>query len=365
MGYSKGPDMTAISYATAVDPRTLPFKDRRTTLKVVGVLLVVFGALSGCFGILGPVGLYVASMAPAPPGAATRPAAFTRPDYHTMILTGATYALLSAAMIWLGVGSLRVRRWARPIILVLCWTWLLTGVTSFAHWAAFGASTRELIMAGWQPGMPQPPRAAVYAVTAAMGAVMFVLLLAVPALLTWLYQRRGVRETVEYFDPRVAWTDRCPTPVLAVSLWLAMAALGTVTYAVYGVFPLFGRYVTGAPAVAGMLAVAALYGWLAWNVYRLRPWAWWGTALAWTLWAASMVWTFSTLGFQEFYRHAGYTGPEIDLMMRYSGQYESGMVWLIALWSVALVGYLLYVRKFFAAGPPPEPSDAVQQSAPT
>jgi len=54
--------MTAISYATAVDPRKLPFKDRRTSLKVVGVLLVIFGALSGCFGVLAPVGLYVSVM---------------------------------------------------------------------------------------------------------------------------------------------------------------------------------------------------------------------------------------------------------------------------------------------------------------
>jgi len=184
-----------------------------------------------------------------------------------------------------------------------------------------------------------------------------------PALLVWLYQRKGVRETVEYFDPRFSWTDRCPTPVLAVCLWLALAGLGAVVYSVYGVFPLFGRYITGAPAVVALLALAGLYLWLAWSVYRLRPWAWWGTALAWTLWSGSMIWTFTSLGYHEFYRLAGYSGRGIDMMMRYSGQYEDSMVWMLALWSVALVGYLLYVRKYFVAGPPPEPGADVRQAA--
>jgi hypothetical protein len=359
--------MTAISYATAVDPRKLPFKDRRTSLKVVGVLLIIFGALSGCFGLLAPVGMYLTVMfGGTAPGAATQPmqpALPTRPDYHTMVLAGITYVLLSAAMIWLGVGSLRIRRWVRPVILVIGWTWLLTGVVSFAHWALFGASMREMMTATWQPGMPQPPRALVYTVTALMGTLTFLLLVALPALLTWLYQRDGVLETVEYFDPRFAWTDRCPTPVLAVCLWLALGGVGAAVYSVYGVLPLFGRYVTGAPAVAALLAVAAVYLWLAWGAYRLRPWAWWGAALAWTLWAGSMIWTFTRLGYHEFYRQAGYSPQEIDLMMRYGGQYEDAMVWMIALWSAALVGYLLYVRKFFAAGPPPGPADPLPDPA--
>ena len=368
MPAGQGHDMTAISYATAIDARKLPFKDRRTSLKVVGVLLIVFGSLCGCFGVLAPVGMYVGSMfaAGAPVGAATRPAFSPRPDYHTMILAAATYLILAAVMIWLGVGSLRVRRWARPVILVICWTWLVTGVMSFAHWAIFGAGVREMMTATWQPGMPQPPRAVVYTVTAAMGVVMLVFLVVMPALLVWLYQRKGVRETVEYFDPRFAWTDRCPMPVLAVCLWLALAGIGAIVYSVYGVFPLFGRYVTGAPAVIVLLALAALYLWLAWGVYRLRPWAWWGTAFAWTLWTGSMVWTFTSLGYHEFYRQAGYSAQEIDMMMRYSGQYEDSMVWMLALWSVALVGYLLYVRKYFVAGPPPEPgADVPPAAAPT
>ena len=78
-----------------------------------------------------------------------------------------------------------------------------------------------------------------------------------------------------------------------------------------------------------------------------------------------MVWTFTSLGYHEFYRRAGYSAREIDMMMRYSGQFEDSTVWLIAAWSVALVAYLLYVRKYFVAGPPPEPGTQPPAASPT
>lgn len=351
--------MTAISYATAVDPRTLPFKDRRTSLKVVGVLLILFGSMFACFGVMTPVGMFVVSKVATQMPATQRAqmADVLDPDMRTMILAGGTYLIIAIVMIWMGIGSVRVRRWARPVLLVVGWTWLVIGVASFAHWALFGASMREMMTASWQPGTPQPPRAVVYVVTVATGALTFVLMVALPALLVWLYQRKGVRETLEYFDPRYAWTDRCPTPVLAVGAWLVLAGVGCVVYSVYAVFPLFGRFVTGPAAVAALLALAAVYFWLARGAYRMRSWAWWGTAIAWTLWSGSMVWTFTSRGYHEFYRHAGYSPRQIDMMMRYSGQFEDSTVWMVALSSVALIGYLLWVRKYFVAGPPPEPGD--------
>jgi hypothetical protein len=263
---------------------------------------------------------------------------------------------VAALFIWIGIGSVRVRRWVRPVMLVVGWSWLITGLLSFGHWAVFGGDMRDMMTVSAPPGAAQPPRAVVYAVTAGMAVVMFVTMVMFPALVLWVYRRRGVRDTLDFFDARFAWTDRCPTPVLAISAWLLVAGLGTAGYAGYAVFPAFGRYITGAPAVAALLAVAAAYLWLAWGAYRVRVYAWWGAAILWTLWSGSMVWTFTRLGYDEFYRQAGYSPQQVDMMMRYSGQIEDSTVWMIALWSVGLIGYLLYVRKYFVAGPPPEPA---------
>jgi hypothetical protein len=368
--------MTAspIGYATAVDARQLPFKDRRTSLRVMGIVLLVLGSLSGCIGILAPVGMAVsvilmkqANANRAARGATTAPALTAAPetmDIPTMAMAAGTYGLLAALLIWVGIGSVRVRRWVRPVIQVAGWTWLVTGLLSFLHWAVFGIDMNDIMTAGVQPGAPAPPRAVLYAITAFTAAFMFVAMVLFPALVLWVYLRNGVRDTLNYFDPRYAWTDRCPTPVLALAGWLAVGGLATAAYAFYAVFPVFGRYVTGAPAVAALLGVAGVYLWLAWGAYRVRTYAWWGTAVASTVWTGSMIWTFTRLGYDEFYRQAGYTPQQVDMMMRYSGQFEDSTVWMMALWSVGLVAYLLYVRKYFLAGPPPEPGAAPAQPEP-
>ena len=358
--------MTAspIDYATAVNARQLPFKDRRLSLRVMGVVLLVFGSLSGCLGVMAPVGMVMAVVMTrqananrAARGVTTVPAMTANEvvDIPTMVVAAGMYIVSAALLIWTGVGSVRIRRWVRPVMLVVGWTWLVTGVMSFVHWGVFGANVREIMTASMPPGSPQPPRGVVYAVAGGMAAVMFLVMVVFPGLLVWVYRRKGVRETLDYFDPRFAWTDRCPTPVLALVGWLLVAGLATLAYAGYAVLPAFGHYVTGAPAVAALLGIAAVYFWLAWGTYKVRNYAWWGTAIAWVLWGGSMVWTFTRLGYQEFYVKAGYTPQQIDMMMRYSGQFEDSTVWMMAIWSVILIGYLLWVRKYFVAGPPPEP----------
>ena len=352
--------MTAIPYATATDPRRLPFKDRRTSLKVMGVLLIVFGAVSACFGGLTPLGMWMSTrvVPPAPPGASATPPVtqVELVDYRTMAMAGGFYLVAAALMIWVGVGSLRVRRWARPVMLVLCWSWLITGAVSFVHMVLYGASVREMMSASMPPNSPPPPRFVEQIVATVTGAVSFLLLVVMPAVLTWLYQRRGVRETLEYFNQRHAWTDRCPTTVLAVATWLCVLAMGCAVYAIYAVLPVYGHFVTGPPAVAGMVAFAALFAWLAYGVYRLRPAAWWASALASVLWTGSVVWTFTRLGYHEFYRQAGYSPRQIDLMMRFSGQWEDSTVWIMSLWVIVLLGCLLYVRKYFGTARAPVPS---------
>jgi hypothetical protein len=93
--------------------------------------------------------------------------------------------------------------------------------------------------------------------------------------------------------------------------------------------------------------MAAAFAALAWLTYRLRPTGWWGALLLHTLWAASMVWTFSHVGWDEIYLRAGYTRQQVDAMLRYSGGFGDGSIWMAALWSVLVVGYLLYVRRYF------------------
>ena len=49
-------------------------------------------------------------------------------------------------------------------------------------------------------------------------AVTAVFMLLLPAAFLVFYQRASVRATCQRRDPQARWTDRCPLPVLAVSL---------------------------------------------------------------------------------------------------------------------------------------------------
>ena len=53
-------------------------------------------------------------------------------NVQTMIPGIVLYFVLAVALVWLGVGSIRARRWAWTLTVVLSWMWLIMGVVGFA-----------------------------------------------------------------------------------------------------------------------------------------------------------------------------------------------------------------------------------------
>jgi len=47
------------------------------------------------------------------------------------------YVVAAAVLISLGYGSYLARRWARALILVLSWIWLVSGIGGIVFWALF------------------------------------------------------------------------------------------------------------------------------------------------------------------------------------------------------------------------------------
>jgi len=360
-----------ISYATPLDARPLPFTDRRTSILVVGVFLILMGALSGCIGVASPVGMLLASVVPAPRGGATgggatRPVAAPFPfDWRTAASAMLIYAAVAVFWIWVGIGAVKTRRWVRPLMLIVGWTWLMSGVVGVVYWAVQSPGLVDAMAASAPPGSPRPPVRVFQVIFWSTGVAMTLFMVVLPALLVWLFSRTGVRETVEHFDPVTRWTDRCPMPVLAVSLWLVAAAAACLMYTFYAVLPLAGVIVTGPLAAAGTVLVAAVFAVLAWQTYRLRPAAWWGALVVVVLWATNTVWTFARTGWAEFYHRAGYSPQQTELMMRYSGGSGNGMLWVIGFWTVVLVAYLMYARKYFRpADSTPDPTAPPAPPAP-
>ncbi len=303
-------------------------------LKVFGVLEILCGALAALMIPLMLLAQFLASR--FNPDAA---------PLRQMVQGAVSYAVLAAAFVLVGIGSLQARRWGRALSLILSWSWLLTGLAGlgYAIWLL-----PAILSAPQAQGAAIPAQMQVVILLVAVG-VIGLFLIAVPIVFVCFYQSRHVKATCEAFDPVPRWTDACPLPVLALSLWLGFGALALLLspLSVNGVLPVFGRLVPGLLGCLGYLAVGGVCGWLAWSLYRLRWTGWWVAVALTCLGAASNFITFSRVDLVEMYRLMGYPEQQLD-MMRQTGLMQGNWVAYVAAGGAALMlGFLLFVGRYF------------------
>ena len=320
--------MTQLAYASPVEP-ALPFKDRRTGLRVYGILFIVFGSLGALMALFTPLSLIL-------PRAAGQP----RPHVGETLGAGAFLLASASAVIWAGIGSLRLRRWARPVILASAWAILVMSAIVCG------------ILVFMMPQMLQQMRAAggpagaetVAIVSLALGLL---LVLAVPAVIVWFYRSADVRATLGHFDPFPRFTDGCPTPILAISIVLLWTSAAWLSEALgRGVVPVFATSLTGVPAVVAHVLLALVAAWLARMFFNLRR-------AAWPIGAAFLVVCYLSAASTALFGdsraallQAGHTQAEIDAVEVFApaGGTAHAVVSLLSL-AVGLA-YLLYSRRF-------------------
>ena len=320
--------------------RSPEFKDRRVGLILFGILQILLGAfcamliplmaLSGALGQAGGVAM----------------------DARTMIPVILQYTLMAVAGIWLGVGSILARRWARALTLVLAWIWLICGVLGLLFVLAFMGDMYEQIA----QEAKLPPQAVVMMqiIMGGMAGCVYILL---PGIFILFYRSRHVRATCEFRDPQVRWTDKCPLPVLAVSLLLGFGAFSTVGILAYGaVLPWFGTLLSGPAALGVVVANAALLSVFAWGTYKLKKWAWLGTMAFLAVWGVSAVITFSRVTLLEMYEKMNFPEAQLELMQKYDMFGKMNLSLLMGIPVAAYLAYLVYVGRYFVS--PPTRGDA-------
>jgi MFS family permease len=314
------------------------YKDRSTGLVLFGVLElgIALLCLLGFAFMLLSVGMTAAGAVPAAPGM-----------NRGAILSGSSFYLAVAAFFGsVGVGSLLARRWARTLMLIVSWLWMAVGI--------FAAIAVVFILPGMfdrlaATGGLESAQAATFArgCTIVLVVILYILL---PLAFLLFYRSPHVKATVEARDRKVRWTDRCPAPVLAASLLLGYAAIASlITIATYQAVPVFGQVLTGVTAVALMVVMAAACAVLAWGAYRLRPWAWWGMLGLWVFGAVSSAFFFlRDFDWRELYETMGMLTPEMEQMGIFDFWENPAMKGLVAATLLAGLGYLIWIRRYFA-----------------
>lgn len=318
------------------------YRDRSGGLMAFGIVQLILGGLAALAIPLMLLGALI-----------SRRAAGGAMPAGTYVLNIVSYAIASAALVALGVGSLRARRWARALTLVLSWMWLIVGVMMTVLLTAvlpatFVAAFRRASEANTDSGaMPTGVMAVILTVIIVLFSVFFVVL---PLVFVLFYRKKDVEETVRHRDPVERWTDRCPLPVLGASLIFAWACPYYLLMSfTTPLVPFFGRYLTGVPGATGCLLFAALDGYFAYSMFHLRIAAWWIAVTALALRIISSAVTFLRGDLLQAYSRMGWKSEQLQ-MMNQSPMFRSHLIlWWSTGFLLAFLGYMLWIKRYFRA----------------
>jgi hypothetical protein len=316
------------------------YKDRSTGLTVFGILTIIMGCLAGLFTILAPINqIVVARNTQTPMNTAA------------ILPVFATYGILAVALIWLGIGSIQARRWARALLLIFSWSWLLLGILMLFMMGFFLPTVFKNLPAAGASGEPAMPPGALVMGMVIMFLFMGFFFIVLPTVWIFFYGSKHVKATCEARDTVIRWTDGCPLPVLALCLWMLFGVPMLLLMPVTGhsVMPFFGTFLTGFPCTAFCLIFAAIWSYAAWLLYRLKPQGWWLILIAMIVFMASSLLTFARHDMLELYRLQGYPQAQIEQIQKIGLLEGNRVLWLSALFMLPFLGYLLFVKRYFRA----------------
>lgn len=211
----------------------------------------------------------------------------------------AGYYLIAALLIPLGYGHVMRRRWVRPLALALIRCWLVLGIPLGILFVLVLLASKETSIA-------------VAVIAIALVAAAYLIL---PWLLLRFYQSQDVQLTLERRDPNRHWLEERPTIVLVLCLlYVFYGIVLHIPILFNGLFPLFGRFLTGLPGIVALDLAILLLALLTWGTFRQKAWAWWGSLVYWGAMTLSVTITFASTGYLELLAIARFPAREIEFL---------------------------------------------------
>jgi hypothetical protein len=319
------------------------YTDRRTGLVIFGVFQIILGLLTA---LLVPLVALSAFMSHLAPGGGMRPGQF--------VGAVSSYALLAAAMLALGIGSIQTRRWARALTLVTSWYGLVMGaLITILLTAMLPVMMRSVLAQMKQTAGADAPSPEMSTGIMAVILTLFILfgaffLIVVPLAFVIFYSRKDVAETCRHRDPVERWTDRTPLPVLGASVALFG---GAIYFLLLGVttpmFPFFGRYLTGIPGAACFIVLAAVDIYISIALFRLRMAGWWVAVVMLALRILSMTLTYGRANPMEAYAKVGMSEEQLQMLNANPMFRGHILLWWSLLSMLLFFSYVLWLKRYF------------------
>jgi hypothetical protein len=320
--------------------KKMAFKDRKIGLVIFGIIHIIIGIFCALGIPLTIFSMMTASMfdtSVAPPM-----------SIGQMILVVILYLLLAVWFVWMGVGSILARKWARALILITSWLWLIGGLLSFIFMLLFLPD----IFAPMAMGEEMTKEIVVVIQSIVFGFVAVILVI-IPGVFVLFYSSRHVKATCEQRDPQVRWTDRVPLSVITVSSLLGVVAVSMPLLGFYQwAIPFFGFILSGTPGAVVVLIYALIFAYAAWGTYKLQIMAWWCGFVLTVASAVSMGITFSRVSLLDFYEQMNLPNESLEMIKEF-GVFQNSIMDLLLceIGYIGFLGFLIYTKRYFTAAP--------------
>lgn len=310
------------------------FKDRKSILVVFGVIEIIFGLIALLFSVLIAFSLLVGF-------------SNSQPEYQSsvssVIISIFMYLFISAILIALGIGSIQAKRWARSLSLLFSWFTLVMGILIIITFTFFLSGVFDQLQ-----NLEQANPGIMTIVKLTMFLFFTVFFIIVPGIFILFYQSKNVIKTVEKYDEKERWTDKCALPVLAFVLIFLYASILPLFYISYNwIFPFFGTILTGFPALLLWLINSAICIYLAIQFYNSNLRGWYYSIAYYSIMIVSSLITFSLSNFEEVYYYMGIHEKQIEMLHNMDLLNSDKLYWMILLFAIPFFIYLLYIKKYF------------------
>ena len=299
--------------------------------------LVFFGIVSILIGVV------LAALLPVMPMAVTEHGyrnSIKTVDMGLFCVSAMPQVMLALCFVWMGVGSILARRWARALILVLAWWWLAAGMLVMGYWLAFGSAA-----------MTQSLQAA-----ASMGSLVITLttvfigfiFLIVPCVFILFYRSLHVLATCAARDTMMHWTDTCPVQVLGLivpfafaATWMPMLLVSDCT------FPCGSKVLTGVHGGACIALVFVLLILIPIGLHRMSKVAWWAALGLTAFLGASWMSFASNAVVLRVYEYFGISNQEMQIARQPIVIEGTPLLILILVPVLVLIVYVIRIRRHF------------------
>lgn len=323
-----------------------PFRDQSGLLVAIALLEILIGA---GFALIG-AGNVVFAFFSGRLSAVTAAGGFSSDSplgRYLLLVSLVEYLGGAAFFIVIAVGTLRARRWARTLMLIVSWAWLVGGGIAMGLSAVVMPALLSQL-----PGTEDDPSLHGMAMAAIL-TFLAVFCVVLPGFFVIAYSGRNVRKTFERRHPEPTWTDGRPKSVLGLSLGLLLCGLAGLMSLPLGSMALFGTLLTGRAAVAAILITACLWIVMGRLIYGMTVRGWWANLAFAILMHASWALSIRAGAFDRLYGQLE-IDPRMMQALRPFGA-RGAVAYLLVLASALIwIGGLVLLRRHFTGGKKPE-----------